>query len=170
MSEQENQNSASFGYAYIETGVVGCFSRDDLVVEMKFSEAGKVATNIVRDEIMQTVFLERAEAEHFLSRILEAARKPVVLSGTHYTTWYYAKARWKNLASVEGGLLGSVDVKSSELPTEEIEQFLPDFKDAAKAQEVRELLAKGLHRRAIEIHRETESFAKARSYLERKYE
>ena len=169
MSE-ENQNSASFGYAYIETGVVGCFSRDDLVVEMKFSEAGKVATNIVRDEIMQTVFLERAEAEHFLSRILELAQKPEVLSDSRSTTWYYAKAHWKNLAFAEGGLLGNIDVKSSEHPTEELEQFFPLIKDVAKVQEIRELLAKGLHRRAIEIHNETESFAKAKSYLERKFE
>jgi hypothetical protein len=80
MSEQEGQHSASFGYAYIEAGVVACFSRDDLIVEMKFSETGDVATNIVRGGIMQTVFLERAEAEHFLSKVLEAARKLEVLS------------------------------------------------------------------------------------------
>ena len=57
MSEEKILNSASFGYAYIEAGSVSCFSRDDFIVEMKFSETGKVATNIVRDEIMQTVFL-----------------------------------------------------------------------------------------------------------------
>jgi hypothetical protein len=167
MSEQEGQNSASFGYAYIETGVIGCFSRDELIVEMKFSETGDVATNIVRDEIMQTVFLERAEAEHFLSKVLEAARKPEVLSKTRCTTWYYARAKWKNLAFVEGGLLGSIDVKSSEQPAEELEQDLPFIKDNAIAQEIRELLAKGLHRRAIEIHREVEAFAEAKVYLER---
>jgi len=170
MSEWENQNSASFGYAYIETGVIGCFSRDDLVIEMKFSESGKVATNIVSDKTKQTVFVDRAAAEHFLSRILKAAQKPEVLSGALCTTWYYAKARWENLAFVEGGVFGSIDVKSSEHSTEELEQFFPLIKDVAKAQEIREVLAKGLHRRAIEIHRETESFVKAKSYLERKPE
>jgi hypothetical protein len=167
MSEQEGQHSASFGYAYIETGVIACFSREDLIVEMKFSETGDVGANIARGEIMQTVFLERGEAEHFLSKVLEAARKPEVLSETRSTTWYYAKAKWKNLAFVEGGLLGDIDVKSSELPTKELEQYLQLIKDTAEAQEIRELLAKDLHRRAIEIHREVEAFAEAKSYLER---
>ncbi|HEX8457726.1 MAG TPA: hypothetical protein VF656_10555 [Pyrinomonadaceae bacterium] len=170
MREEKYLNSVGFGFAYIEAGIVSCFSRADLIVEMKFSEAGKVAANIVRDEIMQTVFLERAEAENFLSRILEAAQKPEVLSDTRSTTRYYAKARWKNLGFVAGGLMGSIDVKSSELPTEEIERFLADLKDAAKIQEVRGLLARGLHRRAIEIHREVEAFAKAKSYVERSRE
>jgi len=85
MSEQEGQNSASFGYAHIETGTIGCFHHKALIIEMTFSEMGDVATNIeahgiVRGEIMQTVFLERAEAEHFLSKVLEAARKLEVLS------------------------------------------------------------------------------------------
>ena len=167
MSEQEGQNSASFGYAYIETGAIGCFSHSNIIVEMKFSETGDVATNIVRGEIMQTVFLEQAEAEHFLSSVLEAARKPEVSSKTRCTTGYYAKATWKNLAFAEGGLLGGIDVKSNEHPAEELEQYLPLIRDNARAQEIRELLAKGLHRRAIEIHREVEAFAKAKSYLER---
>lgn len=168
MSDKENQNSVRFGYAYIETGIVGCFSRDDFIVELKFSETDSVASNIVRDKIMQSVFLERVEAENFLIKILEAAHKPEVLSDTRSTTWYYAKARWKNLAFVEGGLLGSIDVKSSELPTEEIESSLEDFKDPARVQELQQLLAKGLHRRAIEIHRQVEAFAKAKCYLEQR--
>ncbi len=168
MSEEGNLNSASFGYAYIESGVVGCFSREEFVVELKFSEVGQVAANIVHNRTMQTVFLERTDAQYFLSAILEAAQKPEVLSGHRCTTWYYVKAYWKNLGFAEGGLLGSIDVKSSELPIEEIERFLTNLENTEEDQKIRELLSKRLHRRAIEIHREVEKFAKAKSYLERK--
>jgi hypothetical protein len=53
---------------------------------------------------------------------------------------------------------GIVNASSNEWTIEEIEEHLPNIKDVKIAEEIKEMLAKGLHRRAIEIHLETEKF------------
>ncbi len=154
------QNSANYGYAHIEIGTKGSFPVPPLTVELKFSETREVAVIISDGPTRQNFSIERAEAERFLSKIIAAANKPEVLSKTYGMMQYFANVEWRNLDFIEGEHSGGIQVFSNELPTEQIEGVLPKIKDASIAENLRKLLDKCLHRRAIEINLETSAFVK----------
>jgi len=122
--------------------------------------------NVNRDNLMQTMFVERLVAEDFLRRILEAAHKPEVLAGTRMTTWHHANLRWKNLSLEEYAPFGQAGFKANELPVEELQKWLPDLK-GQDAERLRSLLQQGIHCRALEIHRIVSEFTTAVTYLRR---
>lgn len=154
------QNSANYGYAHIEIGTKGSFIVPPLTVEMRFGETSEVAVMVSEGITRQKFSVERAEAKRFLSKIIAAANKPEVVSKAYSMMQHFANAEWRNLDFIEGEHSGVIQVFSNELPTEQIEGLLPTTKDASVAADLRKLLDKGLHQRAIEIHRETTAFVK----------
>ena len=120
MSEQETEFSAGNGYAYIETGISGCFSHKEITVEIKFGSSNHVMVSINREKLMQTRFMERRIVEGFLRQVLEAAYRPEVLANSRMTTWHHANLRWKNLSLDNYDSFGQLVFKANELPTEEL--------------------------------------------------
>lgn len=156
---RKTRKSEGLGVARIETGLKGCFSADRLTVELEFDETDKAAVKIRRGEKISEITVQRVAAELFLSQIIAAADKPEVLSDSHRTTYYFAHAEWRDLNFMGGRSSGEIRTSSNEWTTEQIEKTVPEIKDAAFRDKVRMLLAKGLHRRAIEIYLQTENFA-----------
>ena len=157
---EQFQNSANYGYAHIEIDLIESFLNAPLTVELKFDETDEVAVIILKRETRQKFSLKRAEGKRFLSKIIAAANKPEVLSKTYSMMQHFANAEWRNLDFIEGEHSGVIRVFSNELPTEQIEGLLPTIKDASVAADLQKFSDKGLHRRAIEIHRETTAFVK----------
>jgi len=159
MSENLPHQNADFefGWARIENRIEGCFSKYAQTIEFRFDDSKNVAVKISAGELEKEISIEKTQAENFLKNIISLGRKTEVRSQSGWTTVRYSKAEWRNLNFSEE-TTGIINASSNEWTIEEMKDYLPKIKDAKIAAEIKEMLAKGLHRRAIEIHLETEKF------------
>ncbi len=158
LSKQKSSSVSS--WARIEIGIEACFSRNQTAIEFYPDDTEKTLIKISDGESEKEIFIEKTDAEAFLKEIIERGRKPEVSSESRKTVCYKTKVEWRNLAFVANETSGIISAFSNEWTTEELEEFLPKFKDEKIAEKIGGLLAKGLHRRAIEIYLETERFLK----------
>lgn len=151
------KDELKFGWARIENKIQACFSGSNTIIEFRFDDSKNVAVKILTEKTEKEISIEKSQAEDFLKQIIYLGRKPEVRSQSGWTTVRYTRVEWHNLKFAEE-LSGVINVFSNEWTNDEMEEYLPKIKDAKIAEEIKEILAKGLHRRAIEIHLETEKF------------
>lgn len=159
MGDNLSKHTSDSGWAIIEIGTQACFSSSSSAVEFYFDESEKCAVEIAFGDAKKEFLIEKPEAEEFLKKIIFLGRKPEVRSESYWTKSVHAKVEWRNLAFAEERA-GKLSAFSNEWTIEEMKEHLPKIKDAKIAEEIKEMLAKGLHRRAIEINLETRKFVK----------
>jgi hypothetical protein len=159
MSEDLSKKKSDSGWARIETGIQGCFSGSETWLEFLFDDSEKCVVEITFDGKKNNFFVEKSEAGDFLKKIIFLGRKAEVSSGSYWTKSVCANVEWRNLKFAEDSA-GNISAVSNEWTIEEIEEALSRIKDAKIAEKLNVMLAKGLHRRAIEINLETEKFVK----------
>lgn len=155
LSNQRSDSNAS--WARIETGIEACFSRDRTAIELHTNDAEKTLVKVFKSDTEKEIFIEKTEAEKFIKMIIFLGRKEEVRSESGWTKFVRVRVEWRNLNFVEESS-GTISALSNEWTIEEMEEYLPNIKDAAIVKKVKETLARGLHRRALEINSETKKF------------
>lgn len=159
MSDDLSFQKSVAGWAIVKTEYSGRFPGNGRTIEFDFGEAEKCCVKIICDETENEFFIENTEAEDFLMQIIYLGRKPEIRSESNWSRSIRVKAEWEIPAfAVEPS--GKISEVSYEWTIEEMEEYLPTIKDAEIAADIKATLVKGLHRRAIEMHLETEKFVK----------
>ena len=157
LSNQKGDSDLS--WARIETGTQGCFSGNNSAIEFYPDDSEKMLVKIFAGDTEKELFIEKSEAKEFMEKIIFLGRKPEVRSESGWTKVVRVKVEWRNLKFVEESS-GKISAFSNEWTIEEMEEYLPKIKNAQVAEQVKETLAKGLHRRALEIDLETRKLLK----------
>jgi len=86
--------------------------------------------------------------------------KPQVSSESHCTIYYSSDVEWRNLQFVDGEPSGKINTRSNEFSLEALKEAAAEIKDAKMRERAQTILAKGVHRHALEIYFSVKDFAK----------
>lgn len=163
MNEIVNKNENNdFGFVRFKLSYSSCYGSPALTVIINFASDDKVSAEFSDGlKLPKVVSFERAEAEKFLSKIIELIEKPETLSGLRTVNQYRVEIEWENLPFIEGEKSGKFSAVSAEWFTESIEYFMKYEAETTEiAERMQKILDANPHRHALEIYSAIQDFTR----------